>query len=379
MPIENAVVDRIRGLEPPMEGSGAEMLRKNPEGVEVVFADGRRARVRARERPTLAAGWLEILDALRGLDAPAFVEFDPETRDVTRLLIPLVATITELVERGDQIDVDLEISQARHRIRRSNPDFGALLETLQTALARGTRLFVSETDDHEIIDVRPDPRGGGTPPGTRRAGERYAFEPERWIRELFEWVLLPVRCLFCWFRCVSPRRAQQLFDLAAVRTCDPLSVPVPCIPFLYPDDGCWGRAHEMCRLFIADGAHPRKIWIYGSLHVDTANNPSCYVNWGWHVAPIVCVRKFFFWCRNMVIDPALFDTPVSESTWKSVQGDPGAVLERAAASIFYRSIGAAYTETDPTYTKTNTVLATYRLQLQNRALAFGPPPYAGCP
>ena len=63
------------------------------------------------------------------------------------------------------------------------------------------------------------------------------------------------------------------------------------ISWLYPDDGCWGRAHEMCRLMINAGAHPRKVWIYGKLHTLTKNNPNCFVNWGWHVAPTLCVRK----------------------------------------------------------------------------------------
>ena len=81
----------------------------------------------------------------------------------------------------------------------------------------------------------------------------------------------------------------------------------------------------------------------------------------------------------MVIDPALFDAPVTEATWKSVQGDPGAVLERSDAEIFWRSQGGTSTQTDPTYQQAESVLATYRLFLKNRALSFGPPPYAGCP
>ena len=37
-------------------------------------------------------------------------------------------------------------------------------------------------------------------------------------------------------------------------------------------------------------------------------------------------------------------------------------------------------DTDPTFVKTNQVLATYRLQLQLRSQSSaGPPPYANCP
>src|SRR5438128_1726709 len=105
---------------------------------------------------------------------------------------------------------------------------------------------------------------------------------------------------------MSATRAQQVFDAMNATTCDPLSVPLSCIPFLYPDDGCWGRAHEMCRLMIKIGVSPKKVWIQGSLYVPTRNNPTCHVGWGWHVAPTVCVRgPGFFKKQEMVIDPSL--------------------------------------------------------------------------
>jgi hypothetical protein len=128
---------------------------------------------------------------------------------------------------------------------------------------------------------------------------------------------------------------------------------------------------------IAMGLKPKKVWIQGNLHADSRNNPNCYVDWGWHVAPTLCVRGRKFWqARDMVIDPALFTTPVSQATWKGVQGDPSATLTPTSASIFML-FGMS---TDPTYAQTNVVLANYRLALLNRSLSpVGPPPYAACP
>ena len=78
----------------------------------------------------------------------------------------------------------------------------------------------------------------------------------------------------------------------------------------------------------------------------------------------------------MVIDPALFTTPVTEATWKGAQNNPGATLTDADWAIFYLWTNA----TDPTFTQTDQVLTTYRLQLQLRAQSpVGPPPYANCP
>jgi hypothetical protein len=76
----------------------------------------------------------------------------------------------------------------------------------------------------------------------------------------------------------------------------------------------------------------------------------------------------------MVIDPALFTTPVTESTWKGVQGDPGATLTDTDWTQFWHGGG-----TDPGYTNTIAILAQYRLALQTRAIQVGPPPYANCP
>jgi Glutaminase len=175
---------------------------------------------------------------------------------------------------------------------------------------------------------------------------------------------------------VTLQRAQQLYDLVNAKVCCPASAPAPCIPFLYPDDGCWGRAHEMCRLMIADGAQPQKVWIYGNLTVQTANNPGCHVNWGWHVAPTLEVTVGG--TDTYVIDPSLFPGPVTKATWKSVQGDPSATLVDTDASVFHRSVSGIEIF-DPTYTQTQSVLTTYRNALKVRSASpSGPPPYFNC-
>jgi hypothetical protein len=119
------------------------------------------------------------------------------------------------------------------------------------------------------------------------------------------------------------------------------------------------------------------VWIQGNLYVNTKNNPNCHVWWGWHVAPTLCVRGLdFFQIQAVVIDLSLFSTPVSEATWKGVQGDPNATLTDTDASVFQLFYGPT---TDPTYTQTNQDLAFYRLQLQARAVQQGSPPYPYCP
>ena len=129
---------------------------------------------------------------------------------------------------------------------------------------------------------------------------------------------------------------------------------------------------------ITAGIQPDKIWIYGSLRAATHNNPRCEVRWGWHVAPTLSVNTGAG-SQVWVIDPALFPGPVPQATWASVQGDPHPTLIPSSASIFYRNQSGSVSETDPTYTKTNQVLDTYRNQLRLRAVGpDGPPPYIQC-
>jgi len=175
---------------------------------------------------------------------------------------------------------------------------------------------------------------------------------------------------------VTLARAQQLFDLVNSKVCCPGNPTAPCIPFLYPDDGCWGRAHEMCRLMIAAGETPQKIWIQGSLHLNSKNKPDCTVTWGWHVAPTLQASSGGS-AQTYVIDPSLFDEPVPQADWVSAQGEPHPTLTPTGPEIFHLFYPPQ--RFDPTYTLTNQVLAEYRNDLRLRSVSSsGPPPYPNC-
>lgn len=95
----------------------------------------------------------------------------------------------------------------------------------------------------------------------------------------------------------------------------------PHIPFQFPADGCWARAHEMCRLIERHfDRDPRdvaaKIWNFGDLTVRTDNNPACRAEWQYHVAPIVKVGT-----ELLVLDPSLFERPVTIDIWQDRQSE----------------------------------------------------------
>jgi uncharacterized protein (UPF0216 family) len=378
MPNPNAVVSRVVRFHPALDRTPAELLRAEG-GLHVELEDGRRVRLDPANARSL--GFTQVLDGLNKLRLPAYFEIDPSTSVITRLLIPQVTRVVGMnpIDR-DTVGVQLERSHARHVLQRKQPDFAQLEKQLREAMQGRGPVVLTEDDAHNIIDLRPfAPSPEGPPPPFPDAGPltRVPMPPsgsKGLFFRVWHWPWWP----WWWFCCISTTKAQQVFDAMSATSCNPITVPPPCIPFLYPDDGCWARAHEMRRLMVDMGLAPKKVWIEGNLNVKTKNNPACQVSWGWHVAPTLCVRVrfwFFFFCQRRVFDPSLFSTPVSEATWMSVQGDPNAALTESEGKIYYLWGNV----TDPTYAETNHYLAYYRLQLQLRATTVGPPPYAYCP
>ncbi|MDQ3380977.1 MAG: protein-glutamine glutaminase family protein [Actinomycetota bacterium] len=375
MPTANAITSTTIRLEPPLDRPPSEALQR--EGGVWVELEGRRARLNPDD--ARSAGFAQVLDGLSKLGRPVYVEVDPATDAVTRVLVPAVGRVVSVTAAENALDVELDASHGRHMLRLDEPDSAELEQRLRDAVKEGRPMIVVEDDAHNIIDVRaftpaPDVPLPPFPPIP------FPKPPLLlWPLRLLRWIWWVISWPWWWWHCPSGTRAQQIFDAMAATTCNPLTIPPPCIPFLYPDDGCWARAHEMCRLMIDMGLSPRKVWIDHSaghwLHVNTKNNPQCYVEWGWHVAPTICVRgPMFFSTTRMVIDPSLFTTPVSKATWKGVQGDPGAALTDTGPEQFWHGGG-----TDPNYADSNAILATYRLALQTRSIQVGPPPYANCP
>lgn len=368
MPNPNALVGRVERLEPTIE----QRLRGERA---VVLSGDQRANLDANDPKSEV--FAHVLDGIARLGRPVYVEIDPATRAIKRLLLPDVGNVVETRALADAIGVLLDRSHAFRTLRSTNPDFRAFADLLQRSEGeRGTPLIITFEGDGTIIDVRafrPGP-DGDLPPFPKRPLPLLDWLKEL-LRKIWHWPIWPWRWWW-WFRCISQATAQQVFDTMAAKSCDPSTAPAPCIPFRYPTDGCFARAHEMVRLMLNMGLRPKKIWIKGSLQTPTKNDPDCKVGWGWHVAPTLCVRNSLFSTERMVIDPSLFTSPVSKATWKSVQGDPNATLTDTIVDYYFYVWGISY---DPNYVKTNADLAFYRLQLLNQTANYGPAPYAFCP
>jgi hypothetical protein len=112
---------------------------------------------------------------------------------------------------------------------------------------------------------------------------------------------------------VTPKQAWAAYRLMAAQK---------DIAFKFPADGCYARAHLMVRRLQAKGYKPYKVWTFAngdSLQVRTQNDPRGQVTWRYHVAPIIRVRLKDGRQGWYVIDPALFDRPMSIKGWTKVQ------------------------------------------------------------
>jgi hypothetical protein len=300
-----------------------------------------------------AAVWARMIDRLQRDNRPVYVEIDPDTRIITKLCIPEAASVLKINPHGEDIVyVSFHTSSARHYLRRSHPDFQQMLDALQTALDTNTTVLVTSThDDFEIIDVRslPTPFGIDTPPAP--PAPPVPDPPVTWDR------------------------AVELFNMMSVQSCVPCSSTSPCIPYRYPYDGCWIRAHLMCYLMMAEGETPEKVWIDSAgcnLLALSSNVPECHVDWCWHVAPTLMVIQPSGPDLKMVIDPSLCDKPVTPEEWRLLQTDTGATLTPTSWDKFGHGGGTA------TQAQADSAMDYYRDRLDELCSDYGPSPYA-CP
>jgi len=273
---DRAIVDVVTRITPSVEQKPTqEAAEANRDGFLVEFRGGETARVMPGP---LAAAYLDLLEDLRRQGNPVYVTVAADGGAVTDLMIPRVMKLVDLRQTGrGEVEVEFFPSHARHTLKRDSEAFKALLDALSSGDRDDGWLVVTETDRHEIIDVRPF-RGDGGPPLPRPPGRLAALTAlvvHTWLFQVARWWTYKLCAWFCcpprFTCCVSLGTAWRMFDMCAARSCVPIDPQPPCIPFLYPDDGCWARAHEMCRLMIASGVKPAKVWIDGSLMAATKN------------------------------------------------------------------------------------------------------------
>jgi hypothetical protein len=133
---------------------------------------------------------------------------------------------------------------------------------------------------------------------------------------------------------VSTDEATRLFNELAGATFTTTSGDQAPIPFHYPPDGCYARAHIMMQLLTEKGYASRKVFAVsrtasggGGLRVatdyagDVAVGEEPAVRWWYHVAPIIQVTQDDGSTVDMVIDPSMTSGPIAISQWTGMMSN----------------------------------------------------------
>jgi hypothetical protein len=354
---QKKLIDSVRSFSPAREKWVAKHVENQPEKVTVQFKTGQSGRLDLKD--PLSAHWANMIDKQSQANQPVYVEIDEETKIITNVLVPRVFTVERLEtdERGNLL-VHLHQSSAIHAVLQTDPDFAAMRDSLQTALDDGSDRLITTTRDYlEIIDVRTPASNPSGPPETVTSP---APDPP-----------------------VSPERATEIFNDMNSETCVACNPSSTCIPFLFPDDGCWIRAHLMAYDMrgYSPPEDPEKIYIRGNLDPFVPNHPDCRLpwGWGWHIAPTLMVT-LPGGNQRRVIDPSLASIPISETDWENLNNSSTPPTVAILPWTVYNPV----LNNTATNVQAQSDMQKYRDgsdSLKTRCLQFGPPPYSctrGC-
>lgn len=98
--------------------------------------------------------------------------------------------------------------------------------------------------------------------------------------------------------------------------------------FDYYRDGCYARAHLMCRALEQMDIKPAKAWAFKNVEYDRGVkfeqnlwvdiNDDVQINWRYHVAACVPVRMPDKSIQNIVLDPTIMNGPATVEQWRDV-------------------------------------------------------------
>lgn len=264
-----------------------------------------------------------------------------------RLVIADEGYVSDIVEAGNIYVIVIEPHASAKKIKHTDSD--KLIEILRDSMENERMIVFAESEAFEILDAQIVPD----------AEPLYDTAPEdNELRDI---------------NSISEAKAKELFAKLANKSCELGASQVGCVPYMYPTDGCWGRAHSMYMDIKAKRHDCQKIWTYKSLSAATANSPRCRVWWGWHVAVTLKVTGV----GKVVLDPSLFDDICSVKEWLKIQRGRSSDTYFTRGRVYQRS-RSGRTSTDRTFRKTKKVLDRHRLKLLKQARRHGWPPYASC-
>ena len=126
------------------------------------------------------------------------------------------------------------------------------------------------------------------------------------------------------------------------------------IPFSYPIDGCYARAHRMAELLTEKGyaneksfavAQSRRLRVPSNKAGDVPIGAAPVVQWGYHVAPVITLDTD----EKYVIDPSMFSTPVPLATWVGGMGNIADFTQRKLSDLQAERTAGTISKTEDRY------------------------------
>jgi hypothetical protein len=117
---------------------------------------------------------------------------------------------------------------------------------------------------------------------------------------------------------VPLKKALKIFDQLA---------DMEDVAFGYPYNGCEARAYILCRRMTEMGLTPGKAWAFEGKRKLCVELAGKKYKWWFHVAPVLPIRMPDKTVQNLVIDPGLFDGPVSLKEWGDIMKTPPEKLQ----------------------------------------------------
>jgi hypothetical protein len=277
----------------------------------VTFTNGIQADLPLRNP---AYSWLRnVLTLLGQINRSARVDIVND--EIVDLAVAYQGTVRMTEDSGGSLAVYLDDFAGPFLLSPGATDFLRLREYLRGPEAREKPLILVANDDRLITEVVLEGVDGSDPRGARV--DTCEIDRSRLTK-------------------IWPNEADDVFAMARGMTC-PLPTAAPaCVPFIFPDDGCWVRAHALTSwLRQVRRIEPGKAWIYGHLQLRTPNHPRCVVTWAFHVAPVVRVGNGYD--DLLVIDPSVSARAVPVADWKAALGDAQAIVQVTDASVYKQS------------------------------------------
>ncbi|HMI06780.1 MAG TPA: protein-glutamine glutaminase family protein [Flavobacterium sp.] len=106
----------------------------------------------------------------------------------------------------------------------------------------------------------------------------------------------------------------NVYEIILNNSCANTNFQEGCLTFQFATDGCNARAHKMKQILNANGYNCQKQYIFGDL---IASAGLCCVPWVYHTAPLVLVRNSSNVIEERILDPSLFNTPVTPEIWRA--------------------------------------------------------------